>query len=129
MKIIFYLVQSLAPDFTAKAVENGRIVNLSRSDLLKSPLKPSDPGYALLIFYPLDFTFVCPTELTAFADRLKEFHAESCRVVGISVDSEYSHLQWTKQSRSQGGLLSPNSESSIFHIFTHNFIDHFLFRI
>jgi alkyl hydroperoxide reductase subunit AhpC len=98
------LVQRAAPDFTAKAVESGSIVNLTRSDLLKSPLDPNKYGYALLIFYPLDFTFVCPTELTAYSDRIKEFHAEGCRIVGISVDSEYSHLQWSRQPRSLGGL-------------------------
>jgi alkyl hydroperoxide reductase subunit AhpC len=101
-----FVVQKLAPDFSAKAVENGKILTLSRSDLLKSPSDPSKPGYALLLFYPLDFTFVCPTELTAYADRLEEFHGEGCRVVGVSVDSEYSHLQWTKQSRNLGGLFS-----------------------
>jgi alkyl hydroperoxide reductase subunit AhpC len=101
-----FVVQKLAPDFSAKAVENGKILTLSRSDLLKSPSDPSKPGYALLLFYPLDFTFVCPTELTAYADRLEEFHGEGCRVVGVSVDSEYSHLQWTKQPRNLGGLFS-----------------------
>lgn len=94
----------MAPDFCAKAVENGKIVSLSRADLLKSPTDPSAPGYALLLFYPLDFTFVCPTELTAYSDRLAEFHGEGCRVVGLSVDSEYAHLQWTQQPRNLGGL-------------------------
>ena len=47
---------------------------------------------------------MCPTELTAYADRIKEFEEEGCRVVGISVDSEYSHLEWMKMKRSVGGL-------------------------
>lgn len=87
-------------------MHNGQIITLTRSDLLQHPTRPSDRGYALLLFYPLDFTFVCPTELTAYADRMEEFVGEGCKVVGVSVDSEYSHLQWSKMSRSIGGLHS-----------------------
>ena len=100
-------VQRLGPNFTAKSVENGKISSVTLPDLLRHPTDQSKAGYALLLFYPLDFTFVCPTELTAYADRLAEFHGEGCRVVGVSVDSEYSHLQWMKQPRSEGGLLHP----------------------
>jgi alkyl hydroperoxide reductase subunit AhpC len=77
--------------------------------ILPAPLTASSllqNDYALLLFYPLNFTFVCPTELTAFADRIEEFKAEKCAVFGVSVDSEYSHLQWMKQSRQEGGLFS-----------------------
>lgn len=64
------------------------------------------PGrYSVLVFYPLDFTFVCPTELCAFSDRASEFHHElNCDIVLVSVDSVYSHLAWTKMARSKGGL-------------------------
>lgn len=107
LKKIVLKVQKPAPDFTAKLVENGQIIpTFTKTDLLKNPQNPVTSGYALLIFYPLNFTFVCPTELTAYSDRIDEFHAEGCRIVGISVDSEYSHLQWMKQPRSTGGLLS-----------------------
>ena len=108
------IVQKLAPSFTAKSVENGKIQTINLPDLLRNPIDPAKPGYALLLFYPLDFTFVCPTELTAYADRLSEFHGEGCRVVGVSVDSEYSHLQWTKQPRSEGGLFHPEKGKSIY---------------
>lgn len=108
----------MAPDFSAKAVDNGKIITLSRSDLLKNP----SPGYALLIFYPLDFTFVCPTELTAYADRIGEFHGEGCRVVGVSVDSEYAHLQWSKQPRNQGGLFSPQKGILCYYSITRYYI-------
>jgi alkyl hydroperoxide reductase subunit AhpC len=58
----------------------------------------------VLFFYPLDFTFVCPTELIAFSERVKEFEALNCAVVGASVDSKFSHLAWTQQPRKKGGL-------------------------
>jgi len=58
----------------------------------------------LLFFYPLDFTFVCPTEICAFNDRAEEFAKLHCQVVGISIDSKYSHLAWTQQPRNKGGL-------------------------
>jgi len=58
----------------------------------------------VLFFYPLDFTFVCPTEIIQFSDRAAEFAALNCAVIGASVDSQFSHLAWTKQSRKTGGL-------------------------
>ena len=58
----------------------------------------------MLVFYPLDFTFVCPTEIIAFNERIKEFTALNAQVVVISVDSVHSHLAWTNMPRSQGGL-------------------------
>ena len=60
--------------------------------------------YLVLFFYPLDFTFVCPTEITAFSDRYEEFQKIGCEVVACSVDSKFSHLAWTKQDRKAGGL-------------------------
>lgn len=95
------LVQRAAPDFKGKVVFNGKIEETTRSSL-------QGPGYLLMIFYPLDFTFVCPTELTAYADRIKEFEDVGCKLVGISVDSEYSHLTWTRQLRKDGGLQCPD---------------------
>jgi len=60
--------------------------------------------YVVLFFYPLDFTFVCPTEVIAFSDRVEEFRSIGAEVVGISVDSVYTHLAWINTPRNQGGL-------------------------
>jgi len=60
--------------------------------------------WTLLFFYPLDFTFVCPTEIIAFSDRIDEFTKLNCKVVGCSVDSQFSHLAWTQMPRKEGGL-------------------------
>lgn len=86
-----------APDFTANAVVNGDI---------KKGYKLSDlrGKYVVLFFYPLDFTFVCPTEIIAFSDRHADFEKRNCQVVGVSVDSEYSHLAWIERPRATGGL-------------------------
>ncbi len=65
-------------------------------------MQPSAPPPALLI--PLRSTFVCPTEIIAFNDRLDEFERLGCTVLAASVDSEFSHLAWTQQPRNQGGL-------------------------
>ncbi len=64
----------------------------------------SPPPNPRLTGYPLDFTFVCPTEITAFSDRAKEFEAIGCALVGVSVDSVFSHLAWTQLPRNKGGL-------------------------
>lgn len=58
----------------------------------------------MLFFYPLDFTFVCPTEIISFSDRIKEFKELNTEVVGVSVDSHFSHLAWTNTPRKQGGI-------------------------
>ena len=60
--------------------------------------------YVVLFFYPLDFTFVCPTEITAFSDRYDAFKALNTEVLGVSVDSQFSHLAWIQTERKQGGL-------------------------
>ncbi len=60
--------------------------------------------YVVLFFYPLDFTFVCPTEITAFSDRYEEFAKLNCEVLAVSVDSQFSHLAWLQTERSEGGL-------------------------
>jgi peroxiredoxin (alkyl hydroperoxide reductase subunit C) len=60
--------------------------------------------YVVLFFYPLDFTFVCPTEITAFSDRYSEFSSINTEVLGVSVDSQFSHLAWLQTDRKEGGL-------------------------
>lgn len=90
------LVQKPAPDFAAEAVHGQDFVNVSLSDYKGK--------WVALFFYPLDFTFVCPTEITAFSDRAEEFSALNCQVLGCSVDSKFSHLAWTQQPRNKGGL-------------------------
>jgi peroxiredoxin 2/4 len=91
------LVGKKAPQFKLKAVVKGRIENqYSLSDLLGK--------YVVLFFYPLDFTFVCPTELHAFQERLADFHARNAQVVGCSVDSCFSHVAWLNTPRNQGGI-------------------------
>ncbi|MBD2142445.1 peroxiredoxin [Anabaena sp. FACHB-1250] len=89
-------VGQLAPDFTATAVVDQEF----------KPIKLSDyrGKYVVLFFYPLDFTFVCPTEVTAFSDRYAEFSNLNTKVFGISVDSEFSHLAWMQTDRKSGGV-------------------------
>src|SRR4051794_12144806 len=85
-----------APDFSADAVVNGGFSHVKLSDYRGR--------YVLLFFYPLDFTFVCPTELIAFSEQMDEFAKRGCDVLGISVDSKYTHLAWVNTPRKQGGL-------------------------
>lgn len=92
------LVTKAIPNFTCKAVLNGQIQTFSSSSLAGK--------YWVLFFYPLDFTFVCPTEIIQFSEKAEEFKRIGCEVVGCSVDSEYSHLAWTKVPRAEGGLGS-----------------------
>jgi alkyl hydroperoxide reductase subunit AhpC len=94
------LVGTPAPDFTAKAVVGNDFVDYT----LSSNWTGKGSRHTLLFFYPLDFTFVCPTEIIAFSDRIEEFRRRGVSVVGVSVDSEYSHLAWKGTPRSQGGL-------------------------
>ncbi|KAK5666567.1 cTPxI [Batrachochytrium dendrobatidis] len=89
-------VQQKAPFFTAQAVVNGAFKEVT--------LDQYKGKYLVLFFYPLDFTFVCPTEIIAFSDRIEEFKKIGVEVVAASVDSQFSHLAWTKQPRSEGGL-------------------------
>jgi peroxiredoxin (alkyl hydroperoxide reductase subunit C) len=86
-----------APDFKADAVINGEIKEgVSLSDYKGK--------YVILFFYPLDFTFVCPTELHAFQDRLDEFKKRGAEVIGVSVDSKFSHLAWINTPKKVGGI-------------------------
>jgi peroxiredoxin (alkyl hydroperoxide reductase subunit C) len=91
------LVTKQAPDFTAEAVlKDGSFAKLSLSQFKGK--------YVLLFFYPLDFTFVCPTEIIAFSERAKEFNDLGVEVIGVSVDSQFSHLAWRNIPRDQGGI-------------------------
>ncbi|EPZ52263.1 peroxiredoxin [Bacteriovorax sp. BAL6_X] len=90
------LVSKAAPEFKGNAVVNGEIKEISLSDFKGK--------WKVLFFYPLDFTFVCPTEITAFSDKVQLFKDLNCEVIACSVDSAFSHLAWTKQSRNEGGL-------------------------
>merc|ERR1719283_4689 len=89
-------VQKPAPGFTAQAVVDGQFKEISLSDYQSK--------YLVVYFYPLDFTFVCPTEIIAFSDRIKEFTDLGCEVIGISTYSHFSHLAWINTPRKQGGL-------------------------
>lgn len=60
--------------------------------------------YLVMLFYPLDFTFVCPTELLAFSDRIQEFHDLGCEVLGVSTDSKFSHRAWIQTPRDKNGI-------------------------
>ncbi|MEO0457243.1 MAG: peroxiredoxin [Cyanobacteria bacterium P01_A01_bin.114] len=85
-----------APDFTATAVVDQEFKTIKLSDYRGK--------YVVLFFYPLDFTFVCPTEITAFSDRYSEFKELNTEVLGASVDSEFSHLAWIQTDRKAGGI-------------------------
>ncbi len=93
------LVGMPAPDFTAKAVMPDNEINESFN--LKSYLK-GDVG--VLFFYPLDFTFVCPSEIIAFNNRLAEFASRGVKLIGISVDSHFTHLAWKNTAVEKGGI-------------------------
>ena len=86
-----------APQFDAPAVVDGELGRVNLRDYARGK-------YCVLFFYPLDFTFVCPTEITAFNDRAHEFEELGAKVVAVSTDSEYSHLAWTMTERESGGL-------------------------
>jgi peroxiredoxin 2/4 len=87
-----------APDFEMPSTKN--------IEKLNEPVKLSDyrGKWVLLLFYPLDFTFVCPTELTAFSDRYDEFEGINAEVIGVSTDSVFSHRAWLNTARDKGGV-------------------------
>jgi len=93
------LVGKKAPSFRAKAVINGGeiVENFSLEQFIGKK-------YVILFFYPADFTFVCPTELLAFQDSLKDFEQRDTVVVGVSVDSEFSHWKWLQTELKDGGI-------------------------
>ncbi len=92
------LVTQPAPDFTAKAV----MPDNSMTDAFK--LSSYRGKYVVLFFYPLDFTFVCPSEIIAFDHRLDEFKKRNVEVIGVSIDSHFSHLAWKNTPVQKGGI-------------------------
>lgn len=91
------LIGKTAPEFISKAVVGGKIVEgFSSKNFLGK--------YVVLFFYPLDFTFVCPTELHAFQESLTEFEKRGAQIIGCSVDSANTHLAWLSTPRSKGGI-------------------------
>ncbi|KAI8107925.1 hypothetical protein M9434_004867 [Picochlorum sp. BPE23] len=95
-KAVAPLVGNAAPDFSTTAVYDQEFIDVS--------LDKYKGKYIVLFFYPLDFTFVCPTEITAFSDRYEEFKNLNTEVLGVSVDSQFSHLAWVQTPRNEGGL-------------------------
>lgn len=89
-------LQKPAPKFAGTAVVNGAFKEIKLEDYAGK--------YLVLFFYPLDFTFVCPTEIIAFSDRVEEFKKIGCEVIGVSTDSHFTHLAWINTPRKQGGL-------------------------
>jgi len=92
------LVGQQAPDFTAAAVMADGSINENFS------LSDYEGKYVVLFFYPLDFTFVCPSELIAFDHRIKEFEARGVQVIGCSIDSHFSHVAWRNTPVNEGGI-------------------------
>jgi len=93
------LVGQAAPDFTAAAVMGNNEINESFN------LKKHIAGKAAVVFfYPLDFTFVCPSELIAFDHRLAEFKSRNVEVIGVSIDSQFTHLAWKNTPTNKGGI-------------------------
>jgi peroxiredoxin (alkyl hydroperoxide reductase subunit C) len=92
------LITKEAPDFTTEAVMAD---NSIESKFSLSSLRGK---HVVLFFYPLDFTFVCPTEILAFDEKLDEFKSRNAEVIGVSVDSVYTHLAWKNTAVDQGGI-------------------------
>eukprot|EP00178_Gracilaria_changii_P001859 TRINITY_DN12630_c0_g3_i1.p1 TRINITY_DN12630_c0_g3~~TRINITY_DN12630_c0_g3_i1.p1 ORF type:complete len:209 (-),score=29.07 TRINITY_DN12630_c0_g3_i1:98-700(-) len=90
-------IQQPAPAFKATAVVNG-------CEFKEIQLSDYKGKYVVLFFYPLDFTFVCPTEIIAFSEAAEEFRKINCEVIACSVDSQYSHFNWIQTPRKKGGL-------------------------
>lgn len=90
------LVGRQAPDFKTTAVFGKDFKEIKLSDFRGKPV--------VLFFYPLDFTFVCPTELVAFQEKLSEFKERGVEVLGCSVDSHFSHLAWLNTPKAKGGI-------------------------
>ncbi len=91
------LVTKPAPDFTAQAV-------MPDNSFAELKLSSYQGKYVVLFFYPLDFTFVCPSEIIAFDKAVPKFKAKNTEVIGVSVDSHYTHLAWKNTPRNEGGI-------------------------
>ena len=90
------IIQKPAPNFTAKCYFKKKFKPISLDDFKGK--------YLVLFFYPLDFTFVCPTEIIQFSNMAKTFQETNCEVVGCSVDSQFAHMEYCKKQREKGGL-------------------------
>lgn len=95
------LVGRQAPNFKVEAVVNGDFKEIQLSDY-------KGKKYVVLFFYPLDFTFVCPTELHAFQEKLGEFTKRNVEVLGCSIDSKFSHFAWLNTPKDKGGIQGVN---------------------
>lgn len=94
-----------APAFGGTAVVGSEFVDLTyQNGTLKVGKDKFTGKYVVLFFYPLDFTFVCPTEIIAFSDRMDEFEKIGAKIVGASIDSQFSHFAWKNTPRNKGGL-------------------------
>ena len=91
------LVGKPAPKFKSASIVKGAI----KPDVSLDDYKGK---WVVLFFYPLDFTFVCPTEINGFADRIGDFTSRGAEVIGVSIDSQYSHLAWYNTPRNKGGI-------------------------
>ena len=91
------LVTKPAPDFAAQAV-------MPDNTFAELKLSAYRGKYVVLFFYPLDFTFVCPSEIIAFDKKLDAFRERNCEVIGVSVDSHFSHWAWKNTPREKGGI-------------------------
>ena len=91
------LVTQEAPDFTAQAV-------MGDNTFEEVQLSSYRGKYVVLFFYPLDFTFVCPSEIIAFDKELEKFKSKNAEVIGVSVDSHFTHLAWKNTPRDKGGI-------------------------
>jgi peroxiredoxin (alkyl hydroperoxide reductase subunit C) len=93
-------VSAPAPDFSGEAYVNGEFRKVSLADYRGKKV--------VLFFYPLDFTFVCPTEILAFSDRIEDFRKRQTEVIGASVDSTFTHAAWARVDRKDGGIKGVN---------------------
>ena len=93
-----FLVTKQAPDFTATAVMPD---NSMKPDFQLADFRGK---YVILFFYPLDFTFVCPSEILAFDRALAQFKEKNCEIIGVSIDSQFSHWAWKNTPITQGGI-------------------------
>jgi peroxiredoxin 2/4 len=91
-----FMIGKHAPDFDLEAMHGGKFRRIRLADYRGR--------WLVVLFYPLDFAFVCPTQLCAFSDRLDEFERLDADVIGVSVDSKFTHLTWLRQQRSDGGV-------------------------
>jgi peroxiredoxin (alkyl hydroperoxide reductase subunit C) len=95
---MYTLIRKPAPDFTSEAVSaNGDFCEITLSSF-------RDKKYVALFFYPLDFTFVCPSEIIAFSRRAKAFDERNTQIIGVSVDSKFSHHAWRSTPIEKGGI-------------------------